>query len=492
MSTEQHGTHTIESELDEAMALGRGPSRDWTAAIARIRGLYERCLAGLGPDHSDTLRCQVSLVDRLGWEGADKAQTAAELEDIAAHAVAALGPDHPVTVFAIHKSAVHVDRAGQRARAIELLRSLIGRLHVYEEGDKQPIVTRGTLGTILLEGGQFAESATILTDVVRLSTQHLGPSDSTTLFYRSTHADAVGNSGDPARAVALYRELLADVTDESARLRHLEQLAHWAGESDDPQTLILHRELVTQFLRRHGPDDEGTIHAQRNLGAILLRTDELEEATVLARDCVARSTNLLGPDDLLTLRSRWLLACLLERAEDYRAAAEEFERLFEAMVRSGNETHFGVRTVQRNRARCAGLAGHPRLAAKYYAELVEAGRKEVGSRDVDVLNDRIALANYVSQSADHPTAAQLYSDLIDDVAWVCGPDDRITLQVRQWHAIAIGNTGDPRRAANLLIGVRADQARALGADDPDTGDTNARLVYWSQVLPPNAFQQPWR
>ncbi|MGW1666323.1 tetratricopeptide repeat protein [Streptomyces microflavus] len=90
------------------------------------------------------------------------------------------------------------------------------------------------------------------------------------------------------------------------------------------------------------------------------------------------------------------------------------------------------------------------------------------SADSELLRARHSHAVSVGQSGDPERAAALLDKLIPDYTRILGPDHPDTLRARHGHAIGVGEANAPEQAAALLNGLLRDCARALGRDHPDT------------------------
>ena len=112
------------------------------------------------------------------------------------------------------------------------------------------------------------------------------------LQHRHRHAHDVGEAGDWAEAVRLFRDLVADRTrllgpDHPDTLTSRHDLALSAGRGGDPADAVrLYRDLVADRTRLLGPDHPDTLASRHQLANNVGKSGDRAEAIRLLRDLV--------------------------------------------------------------------------------------------------------------------------------------------------------------------------------------------------------------
>jgi hypothetical protein len=81
---------------------------------------------------------------------------------------------------------------------------------------------------------------------------------------------------------------------------------------------------------------------------------------------------------------------------------------------------------------------------------------------------RCFLARFTGEAGDVERARDLFTELVDDVTEVYGPDHRTTLRARSYLAKFTGQAGDVESARDLYAELVEHLRRVLGPDHQDT------------------------
>lgn len=129
-----------------------------------------------------------------------------------------LGPQHPSTLNTLNNIAEVYDLTGRDAEAEAMhRRALAGRLKVLGPAHPRTLHSEERLAAVLERRGQFAGAARRAAAALQVSQGKLGDDHPVTLSLRTTHALALIGLGQPARAEASLRELLAAIAARQTR-----------------------------------------------------------------------------------------------------------------------------------------------------------------------------------------------------------------------------------------------------------------------------------
>ncbi|MGW4111220.1 tetratricopeptide repeat protein [Actinosynnema sp. NPDC004786] len=245
-----------------------------------------------------------------------------------------LGADHPATLTTRHHLVAWQAEAGDLARAVPALESLLAdERRLLGADHPRTLATRSRLAWWRAEAGDVdraaAELESLLADRVRV----LGPDHPDTLTTRANLARRRGEAGDPARAAVEYQALLADRLrvlgpDHPDPMKTRQSLAFWRGRTGDLAGAVA--ELVTLLadrLRVLGPDHPSTLITRSTLAQFRGEAGDPAGAAADLTALLADRLRVLGADHPKTLATRGRRAHWLGEAGDPGAAAAELEAL---------------------------------------------------------------------------------------------------------------------------------------------------------------------
>ncbi|WP_221445916.1 serine/threonine-protein kinase [Lipingzhangella halophila] len=206
----------------------------------------------------------------------------------------------------------------------------------------------------LAEEGHFAAAAQRTRSCLPELERAYGPEHPETLRARRKLAYLTGKSGDPERAVVLYRELVTELDRVYGR-RHPETLAARyylasnAGRAQDHTTAArVHAELLPDLAAAHGPDAHRVLTTRLYLAFEVGETGEHGRAVALLDALVPDLVRVLGPDHGTTLRARHYHAAYT----GYAGAPADAARLYHQLLAEHTRIHgAGHSEAARTRAR---------------------------------------------------------------------------------------------------------------------------------------------
>ena len=381
-------------------------------------------------------------------------------------------------------------RAGGDTRGVALLHVVCADYdRVLGVSHLQAIGGRRRLAIALSEIGESGRAAAEYARLIQLQETCPAYTAKAKLQTREAHAICTGKAGDTNAAAQLLERVVEDAirvleADDPEVLFFRASLADWTYESGNlSESMAQRRQLAADTTRLLGPDDVETLRTLHNLAADISEAGDKAEAISILERVIARRSQVLGEDNPATISSWAHLALNLSLLGENRRAAELYEQLVDWQTRTLGRDHPETVRFRRLLAECMGKLGHARAATRLYREIADLEIGTLGHRDPVTLNDRLALAHYTMSADEHSQAADQLADLIEDISWVYGPDDRKTLGTRVNHAICIGNTGDTLKAGRLLWVIWQDYVRIFGDSDQDAANAHTKYIYWSQRNP---------
>ena len=449
----------------------------YAAAAAAAHGRPEA-----GPLYQEALTLYKKLLDhRL------TALQAAASEELLAHRLGVLDPDHPrMLVISTRDQCARLLAACYRYNeAIAQSRILVGEQRSALGPDHpDTLYTRGNLarwrGQAGDPAGAAAATAELLGDYMRV----LGPDNPYTLADRGNLVHWRGQAGDPAAAARGYEELLADQLrvlgpDHPRTLGNRGNLAHWRGQAGDlAGAAAAAEDLLADQLRVLGPDHPDTLLTRGNLAHWRGQAGDLAGAAAAAEDLLADQLRVLGPDHPETLRTRDHLASWRAEAGDPAGAAAAAEDLLADQLRVLGPDHPETLRTRDHLASWRAEAGDPAGAAAAAEELLAGQLRVLGPDHPETLRTRIVVGHWRGMAGDPAGAAAAAEKLLADQLRVLGPDHPDILLTRRHLAFLRDKAGDPAGAAAAAAALLADQLRVLGPDHPDTLRTQNKLAFW--------------
>ena len=216
--------------------------------------------------------------------------------------------------------------------------------------------------------------------------------------------------------------------------------------------------------------------------ALFLRADlvagdnRLDEALPLFEDAIARLARLHGERSAVVGRHRFLLALALGGGRRHAQAAQELRRALQLFREAGGAGELNAAIVELELGRLLAWTGQARAEG---LTLVEHARDVFEARADSVSPLYPAQANlYLAESllddgdfaraqAPMEAAVALYRDKVEDV------DARTVATLI--HARYLAETGDYDASDRLLEAARAERARVMGPDHPDTAVVTNRI-----------------
>lgn len=343
-------------------------------ALPHLERALNLLVAERGPEHEQTLSCQVDLAETR-MELGDYAQSESALAACLPGLRAQLGATHARTIAAGRLLGQVLWRQGRRAEAAELMRAqlavageelgdvhhrklldMISALAIVEaergeheaaeelfrvvvdrrmalHGGEHPssLSARRQLSTFLLSRRRFEEARPELEEVLEAERRIMGPEHPNTIA-------AMENLGmvllglkevEPAAellesALAIVEEKYPDYPSMVAVMSSLGQLRHSQGRPDDAERLL--RRAWELSRERDGADHPVTTQQQSNLGTFLFLSGRFEEALPLYLEAWEKTSAQAGPGSEATMfQLRRVVASEMELGMD--DAAEEHLRI---------------------------------------------------------------------------------------------------------------------------------------------------------------------
>ncbi|MDA2989872.1 MAG: tetratricopeptide repeat protein, partial [Actinomycetota bacterium] len=342
------------------------------------------------------------------------------------------------------------------------------------------------LAAALILAGHPDEGRKVLDHLVDSSAAISGEDHTTTLILRlnrlatlSPHHDE--SSVDEARHIAQQLDKTPDILHKVEAHIVLHEILLNRGQLSEPTAEL--PALVEQARTRLGADHPLSLRVTNLFGQVLLESGDLPQADAVLRECLATTTDALGPDNPDILKPLHNLTYTVWKSEKWREAVELVDRLIAETRRLvPSENLFGPLSI---RSHSYAQMENWLEAKKAAAELVEYLSIEPVRNLAALLQAKYSLAKAHVHLGEHGTALACLEELHHQVTNVLEPEE--SLVIRASHGAAVVNSGDLARGARLLAEVRHDAKQLLGDSHPltrsITEQTAAASADQSEVLP---------
>lgn len=223
--------------------------------------------------------------------------------------------------------------------------------------------------------------------------------------------------------------------------------------------------LIMSMVEKHPqqrPDDAATVHAvllrhATHIGSLPEVGDRHSPVHMYARAVSAPGTSRTAPT---MLAGAHVTTAPLATAPE---ATMSFSR---------GDLHAAMR-----RARDFADESRYQPAVQELSGVIDAAVLALGSRDVDVFDARIELADLRFESGNYAAAAELFRALVDDLTAERGPYDEQAMYCRRQLAGCKVHTGRVREALAELDRLHGQMLARYGADDKRVIDIGAQITH---------------
>jgi serine/threonine protein kinase/tetratricopeptide (TPR) repeat protein len=309
-------------------------------------GLYDKAVnlltkaaavreAALGPDHPHTLFSRNDLAIAY-WTAGRRSEATALFEATLKIREAALGPDHPDTLALRNNLASAYLTAGRTSEAIPLLESTLKiREAALGPDHRDTLASRHNLASAYRAAGRYSEAIPLLESTLKLKEAKLGPDHPSTLASRHNLADAYLDVGRTSEAIPLLESTLKLEEaklgpDHPGTLDSRNSLADaYLDVGRTSEAIELFESTLKLYEAKQGPDHPDTLTCRHNLAGAYQEVGRTSEAIALYESTLKLFEAKLGPDHPQTLYCRNSLA------GGYRTAGRMAEaiRLYEETLK---------------------------------------------------------------------------------------------------------------------------------------------------------------
>jgi tetratricopeptide (TPR) repeat protein len=268
------------------------------------------CRDAQGPDHPDSLACELALGTALHTRGLF-AEAHAVQERVHGRMCAAVGPDDPQSLACAQNLALSLASLGRHADAEALNRATLPRLAALHGDDHySTLLLRSNLALCLADQAKYEEAEAISAAVHAARTRLLGPE----------HPETLVGAGNLAMVISL-------------RGRHAEAEA-------------IQRALIPQQRRVLGADHPSTLCNLVNLGSSLQSQGKFAPAERHLREALAAERRVLGAEHPSVFTTEQQLLRLLSETGRHDEAEAGIARLLATQVRVIGEAHPSTRILR--------------------------------------------------------------------------------------------------------------------------------------------------
>jgi len=304
-----------------------------------VRRACEELKQLLGPDHPETLGCEIQLA-RAVYESGEIEKGIELIRDVADRCDAALGPDHVESLLARHNLASALRDQGQLDAALEALRAVLERRErVQGQDHPETLYSRNNLAAALALTGDKAEAERLFRETLEARERVLGPDHLSTATTGLNLANILVTDGRLAEAEPLVRRALrvyeAQLDEDHAKtitaVNVLAYLLEELGNLDEAEAL--YRRALASAERLKGVYQVETLAPLNNLAMLLSTKGDFEDAEQMFADLVNRATTIAGENHFYVgvfLSNRGLNQTRMGRNDDAAATLTRAVAILEA------------------------------------------------------------------------------------------------------------------------------------------------------------------
>ena len=288
--------HTEATDVDGAIAIGEDA--------------VPRAIAALGPEHELTVMLRHNLAEAYILQGRF-AEHAEILRELLAIRTRTAGEDHPGTLSLLHNLAGSLRRAGRLDEALELYEQLEQRQsRVLDDDHPDRLATSNNRVSLLVELGRVEQAAPLQQQVVESATRRWGLDNDRTLIARTVLARIHEDQQRDDLALAIYLEVIAEldrregpVNPDVAVVRN--NYALLLLRQGDPAGAIAQFErLIAEVAPLVGDEHLYVALFRNNLGEALTAAGQAERALAELNASHAAIESAFGAEHTRTLKSR--------------------------------------------------------------------------------------------------------------------------------------------------------------------------------------------
>jgi tetratricopeptide (TPR) repeat protein len=299
---------------------------DATRAIDVLAKAFGTRVAGLGPDHPDTLATMNELAEAY-WAagGADRSLPLFEAM-LSANRIK-LGPDHPGALATLNAAAVAYQGAGKFDRAVPMFEAVLAARRAQLGPDHPDTLdVMSNLAWTYRNAGRLDLAVPMLEESLKRHRSKLGPDHPNTIGTMGLLASTYRDMDEHDRALPLLESGLAALKaglgrDHPKTLTSMNSLAsayRAAGKLDLAVTMLAEA-LEAQKIKL-GPDHPDTLATMSNLASAYQAAGRPDRAAPLLRDLAAIRRRRAGADPAAYTKALASLGLGLIEAKDWVGA----------------------------------------------------------------------------------------------------------------------------------------------------------------------------
>ncbi len=365
-----------------------------------------------------------------------------------------------------------LDTAAAPYRNAEVLRSVAGE-HLWD-GGMHPVLRR--LGRHLAETSRPAAARDVASDLLVHATE---PRDVVVL--RTQVAEAIGDLGDPATALAHFTEIRADAerglgpTDLDTLWVRFHQ-ASYRLETGHTETALAELTSLVEACDLP-PAHPLRVAAEDDRALCLGLSGDITGARDAAHALVATLREELGPRHKQTLRVMLGLGRWIGETGDAPGAVATYQEVVDGLAAVAGPAHHDTFIARHNLAYWRAVAGDLARALTEFEIAAADAERGLGANHPTTLTFRSNQAYWQGVSGD-PEAADRLAALRRAVEAVFGPDHPRALRTRQQRATLLHRAGQRTEAVEELRAVLAEMSEVQGENHARTREAAELLAGW--------------
>ncbi|KAA0216442.1 MAG: serine/threonine protein kinase [Leptolyngbya sp. PLA3] len=348
---------------------------------------------------------------------------------------------------------------------------------INEQFGKEPLMRARLLETVadaLADLGLHERALAVYRQALAEREVEQGPSHSETLVTQSNIANVLADMSRIDEALPLYERALAGLRDQLGpespytltAMLNLAACYRSAGRYDE--SLALYESGVPLHEKVHGPDAPDTLLMRNNQAVLYQTLDRVEDALRLHQSVLEARIRVLGPDHIETLRSMSNTALAHEAAGNLDEAIDLYQRALRGVRAALGDEHPFTLQLLSNLSVSLYTVGRIDEAVAAVSEAAEASRRVLGDEHPDTLLALGNLGAMLEAQGKIEEALPYYREALEVRTRLLGPRDPKRLVALANMSYLLESLG--RLEESLELGQEALRIRreVLGNEHTDT------------------------
>jgi nephrocystin-3 len=452
-----------------------------TFALGLLEEVFRLMHGELGPEHPVTLIAMHQLANAYSEVG--RLAEARELRgEVLRVRHATLGLEHVGTLRAMQNFANSYEPNGRTDKTVEFKEAVFRKMREKLGPEHLDVLcSMQSMASSYDDAGRFEEALLLREEGLRLSREKLGPEHLDTFSAMNSLANSYAANDRLEEALELYEKVLQMRRmrlgpDHPKTLGVMGNIANsYARAGRSKEALGMQEDVLRLMREKLGSEHPDTLQAMQSLADSYSDAGRLEEALVIHEEVLRLMRKLLGPEhpDIMTAMND--LAITYIHASRLEEALVLFEEVLQLMRQHLGADHPDTLSAMYNLATAYRDAGRLEQALGMQEDVLRLMRKLLGPEHPDIMTAMNDLAITYIHASRLEEALALFEEVLQLMRQHLGADHPDTLSAMYNLANAYRDAGRLEQALGMQEDVLRLMREKLGSEHPDTLQTMGNL-----------------